>query len=65
MFIKSTYSKGGLKVGQVYSHVTPARTFVQQLRDDTGLKNHEMTPFMLNMDQWRFMTGRGLQPPPR
>ena len=36
----------------------PARTFVQQLRDDTGLQEREMGSMMLSRDQWRIPTGR-------
>ena len=43
----------------------PARTFVQQLRDDTGLKEREMASLMLRRDQWRILTGRCLQHRPR
>ena len=43
----------------------PARTFVQQLRDDTGLKEREMASLMMMRDQWRILTGRCLQHRPR
>ena len=43
----------------------PARTFVQQLRDDTGLQEREMASLMLSRDQWRIQTGRCLQHRPR
>ena len=38
----------------------PAGIFVQQLQDDTGLKEREMTSsLMLSKDQWQIQTGRG------
>ena len=43
----------------------PARTFVQQLRDDTGLQEREMASLMLSRDQWRIMAGRCFQHRPR
>lgn len=43
----------------------PARTFVQQLREDTGLEEQEMLSLMRCRDRWRSMAGRGLQPRPR
>ena len=39
----------------------PARTFVQQLRDDTGLQEREMASLMLSRDQWKIQAGRCFQ----
>ena len=38
----------------------PVRTFVQQLRDDTGPQEREMASLMLSRDQGRIQTGRCL-----
>ena len=43
----------------------PARTFVQQLRDDTGLQEREMASLMLSRDQWKIQAGRCFQHRPR
>ena len=43
----------------------PARSFVQQLHDDTGLNTQEIATVMTNRDQWRIMAGRGILPRPR
>ena len=37
----------------------PWRTFVYQVRDDTGFKEHEMASLLMSRDQWRILKGRG------